>query len=255
MKIIFLGTGTSQGIPVIGCHCSVCSSEDYRDKRSRCALYVETDAASFVIDVGPDFRFQMLQNQIDNLDFVLLTHEHNDHTAGLDDVRPFNYKQKKAMNIYTQTRVIDDIYKRFEYSFAENPYPGAPRMNLCEILAGEIFEPAEGLKIEVIEYLHGNLPVFGFRVGDMAYLTDMYYLPEEAYEQLRNLDVLIISALHHTPHHAHLTLQESLDVISRINPKRAYLIHMSHYMGFHVELEASLPENVYAAYDGLTLQL
>ena len=254
MKIIFLGTGTSQGIPVIGCDCAVCLSDDPRDKRLRVSVLIETNGQRYVIDAGPDFRQQMLRAGVDELDAVLLTHEHNDHIIGLDDVRPFIFRSMRPMPVYCSERVANELRTRFAYAFAENPYPGAPSFNL-HITEGLQHFQIGNTAIEIIHYLHGVLPVQGYRLGSFAYLTDIKTLPPASLNQLQDLDVLVISALHQEQHHSHASLDEALAMVAAIKPKQAFLTHFSHSMGKHAEVLNLLPKNVDIAYDGLELSL
>lgn len=252
MKITFLGTGTSQGIPVIGCQCAVCTSEDERDQRLRVAIAIDHQGKTIVIDAGPDFRQQMLRANITELEAILLTHEHNDHIIGLDDVRSYIFRQQRPMDIYCSERVANALRERFDYAFAKNPYPGAPSFKVHTITDETVFALI-GLRIEVIPYLHGRLPVQGFRLNDFAYLTDIKTIEPAAIESVRGVDTLVISALHRMPHHSHVNLEEALAIIEKIEPKQAYLTHLSHWMGAHEEVSAILPANVAIAYDGLQL--
>ena len=253
MKITFLGTGTSSGVPLIGCTCEVCRSLDYRDKRLRVSIHLEVGGKSFVIDTGPDFRQQMLRESILQLDAVLFTHEHKDHTAGLDDVRAFNFLQRRDMPIYARASVLEQLQSEFAYVFAEKRYPGIPRLQLNEI-KNEPFE-IEGVSFVPIEVKHLHLPVFGFRVHDFAYITDVNFISETEQEKLRGLDVLVLGALQREPHPSHYTLSEALEMIERIKPKRAFLTHISHKMGLQRELDVELPPHIRLAYDGLRLVL
>jgi len=254
VKLIFLGTGTSQGVPVIGCDCHVCVSTDPKDKRFRTSAYMESEGSHIVIDVSPDFRSQMLAANIKKVDAILFTHEHNDHVAGLDDVRPFNFMDQKPMKIFGEQRVIDDIKNRFAYVFNENPYPGAPRVDVHTIEDNTTFK-IEQTNILPVRIHHGKLPILGYRIENTAYLTDVKQIPESEFAKLQDLEVLIISALRIEPHYSHNSLSESLEIIKRLKPQKAYLTHMSHHIGRHVEIQALLPENVFAAYDGLTLEV
>jgi len=254
MKVYFLGTGTSQGIPVIGSSHSVCQSTDFKDKRLRVSVWISWDTHSYVIDCGPDFRQQMLASNCQKLDAILYTHEHSDHTAGLDDIRPFNFKQGE-IPIYAHQRVIDNLKKRFDYVFEmENKYPGAPCVQPIEVVNNFPFQIGNKMAIP-INVMHGNLQVFGYRIDDFAYLTDVKTVDESEIEKLKNLKVLVVNALREESHATHFNLQEALDFITLIKPEKAYLTHISHIMGFHEEVEKKLPENVYLAYDNLEITI
>lgn len=254
MKITILGTGTSQGVPVIGCDCPVCHSSNPKDKRLRVSIQVEWDDLRVVVDAGPDFRQQMLGVGGKEIDAILVTHEHNDHIAGLDDVRPFNFRYEKDMPVYALARVIKTIKNRYDYIFSNHSYPGLPRLLPIAINEQQTIT-IKDKPIQSIEVLHGQLPILGFRFGNFAYLTDVKTLPDTAFAKLEKLDVLVISALHHKAHHSHLTLEESLALAKKINAKRTYLTHFSHFMGLHNDLLNSLPPNVFPAYDGLEVLL
>ncbi len=255
MKLRFLGTGTSTGNPEIGCRCAVCTSSDPRDWRYRASALVETEGKRILLDCGPDFRMQMLDvmktGTFDRLDGVLLTHEHYDHVGGLDDLRAFC--KHDAVDIYAEDYVADAIRLRIPYVFKENKYPGVPnlRLHTIDIHPFQI----SGVSVTPVRLLHGRLPIFGYRIGNLAYLTDLKTIPEEEFEKLQNLDVLIINALRHQEHISHETLADALNHIRKINPRRSYLIHMSHHFGLHAEMQNQLPENVYIAYDGLEIFL
>lgn len=252
MKITVLGTGTSQGIPVIGCDCEVCRSADPRDHRLRVSLLVQTGTTSLVVDTGPDFRQQMLRSGVGYLDGALMTHEHNDHVAGLDDIRPFNFIAKKDFPLIGLPRVLDNIEERFQYIFAENKYPGAPSVELVPVHPWDEIQMGD-ITVTALPVHHGKLDILGFSFGHLAYFTDAKTLDDEVIEYIRDVDYLIINALHHKPHHSHLNLEEALNLIRRINPRQAYLIHVSHTMGLHEEMDRNLPDNVKLAYDGLTI--
>jgi len=254
LKITILGSGTSQGVPVIACECAACQSNDPRDKRLRCSILVSYENTNIVVDAGPDFRQQMLRANVQNIDAVLITHEHNDHIIGLDDVRPFNFRQEKKMRIYATEQVQQDLKSRFKYIFKENPYPGAPRIELQTINKNNDFQIGD-LVINPIETLHGELPVLGFRFGDFTYLTDAKTFSKEEFEKIKGTKILVLSALHHKPHHSHLNLTEALEIIDILQPEKAYLTHISHRMGKTVEVEKLLPSNVELAYDGLEIQI
>ncbi len=255
VKITLLGTGTSQGIPVIGCECPVCRSDDPRDQRLRTAALVEWRGKTFCIDVGPDFRQQMLRAGVRRLDAILLTHEHNDHVIGLDDVRPFNFRQQRDMPVYGLPRVLDQVAQRFAYIFTEQPYPGAPRVCLHPLLPSARPVEIEGLPVWPLEVRHGELPILGFRFADFAYLTDVKQLPPQTMAHLQGCRAIVLSALHRKPHHAHLKLEEALALLERLRPRRAWLTHLSHRMGTHREVSALLPEGVELAYDGQVIEL
>ena len=254
MNIYFLGTGTSQGIPIIGSTHPVCKSTDYKDKRLRVSLWMSWENHSYVIDCGPDFRQQMLASDCQKVDGILFTHAHSDHTAGLDDIRPFNFRQGE-MPIYAHQRVIENLKKRFDYVFeTENRYPGAPSVKTIEVINNQPFVLG-GKTVIPIDVMHGDLQVFGYRVDDFAYLTDVKTVAPEEVEKLKNLEVLVLNALRITPHNTHFNLQEALDFIALVQPKKAYLTHISHLLGFHEDVQKELPENVFLAYDNLVITL
>ena len=251
MKITVLGSGTSQGVPVIGCDCSVCQSTDKKDYRRRCSILVENENSTIVIDTGPDFREQMLRANVKKLDAVVFTHEHKDHVAGLDDVRAFNFMNNgKEMEVYATERVQTALKREFEYIFAANKYPGVPKIHLNNI--GEEAFNAGGFLLEPIDVMHYKLPVKCFRIGDFAYVTDANYISESEKKKLKGVQYLIINALRREKHISHFNLAEALELIQEISPKQAYLTHISHLMGKHSETEKELPSNVKIAYDGLT---
>jgi phosphoribosyl 1,2-cyclic phosphate phosphodiesterase len=253
LKITFLGTGTSQGVPVITCDCAVCKSDDVKDKRLRSSVLVETDGNSIVIDAGPDFRQQMLRENVQKLDGVLITHQHKDHLAGLDDVRAFNYHQKKFIDIYGDFRVIEAIKQEFAYSFAENKYPGVPDINL-KLVENSDFK-INNLLIIPIQVMHHKLPIFGYRIKDFTYITDANYIPEIEKEKIKDSKVLVLNALRIKKHLSHFNLEEALSIIEEIKPEKAYLTHISHYLGFYKEVEKMLPSNVFLSYDGLSIEI
>jgi phosphoribosyl 1,2-cyclic phosphate phosphodiesterase len=250
-KVTFLGTGTSQGIPMIACDCTVCKSTDERDKRLRVSIHVEIGGKSFIIDTGPDFRQQVLRAGIKRLDAVLYTHEHKDHTAGMDDVRGFNYHQQATIPLYARAQVIAQLKREFAYAFGENKYPGAPEIDVYEI-DGTPFT-VQGIAIQPIFVKHYYLDVLGFRFGNFAYVTDANAIAPEEQDKLRNLDVLVINALRKTTHVSHFTLSEALELIADLQPKKAYITHISHQMGLHEAVNKELPPNVSLAHDGLIL--
>lgn len=253
MQITFLGTGTSQGIPVIGSQHPVCLSDNPKDKRLRVSVMIEWEDWRYVIDCGPDFRQQMLAHHVSHIDGILFTHEHNDHIIGLDDVRPFYFRQGK-IDVYAHDRVVEALKKRFDYVFQENnKYPGAPEVNVIE-LTGEAFQ-LENIEVVPVNVLHNQLQVFGFRLNDFAYVTDAKTINAEEKEKLKGLKVLVINALRREPHHSHFNLEEALAMIEELQPEKAYLTHISHLLGFHDEVEAELPENVFLAYDNLKIEI
>lgn len=254
LKVTVLGTGTSQGVPVIGCDCEVCRSEDPRDKRLRVSVLLQTETTNVCIDAGPDFRQQMLSTGIDRLDGVVLTHEHNDHIIGIDDVRPFNFRHRKDMPVYATKRVQGNLLERFAYVFAENPYPGVPRLELREINETDVIQIGD-IYLEPILVYHGKMPVLGFRCRDFTYITDAKTIPEESMRKIKGTDTLILNALHHRPHYSHLNLEEALAVIEQVQPRQTYLTHISHLMGTHASINPTLPEGVELAYDGLVINM
>lgn len=254
MKITFLGTGTSQGIPVIGSDHPVSFSKDTRDKRLRSSIMIEHEDFNFVIDCGPDFRQQMLRTNCKKLDAIIFTHEHADHTTGIDDVRPFFFRQGK-IPIYIHKRVLDSLHERFAYIFdPKKKYPGAPDFEVNIISKENDFEVL-GLNITPIESAHLKLPVLGYRIKNFAYLTDVKTISDIELEKLKELDILVINALRYEPHPSHLNIEEALEIIDIIKPKKTYFTHISHNMGFHEEVCNDLPEHVTLAYDGLVLEV
>lgn len=253
LKVTFLGTGTSQGIPVIACQCEVCQSQNQLDKRLRSSILINVQNENIVIDAGPDFRQQMLRENVQSIDAILLTHEHYDHIAGLDDIRAFNWVQKKPTDIFAEKRVLNSVRKIFSYVFASEKYPGIPQMNLFEI-ENQAFQ-INGIEIIPVRGMHQKLPVFGYRIGRFAYLTDIKTIDEVELEKLKQLDVLVISALRIEEHLSHLHLSAALGIVEKLKPRKAYLTHISHQMGLHNEVALLLPTNVEIAYDGLSFCL
>jgi len=253
VKITFLGTGTSQGVPVIACNCIICQSEDRRDKRLRTSLLVEAEDQNIVIDAGPDFRQQMLRAEVKQLDSILLTHEHKDHIGGMDDVRAFNYINKKPIDIYSDERVQRAVMREYPYVFSEHKYPGVPQMNLITI-DDKPFQIGN-LHIIPVKVHHYRLPVYGFRINDFAYITDANYISEENKGKLTGVKYMVINALRKEKHLSHFNLSEALDLINEISPRKGYITHISHQMGLHSEVLQELPANVELAYDGLVVDI
>jgi phosphoribosyl 1,2-cyclic phosphate phosphodiesterase len=254
VKIYFLGTGTSQGIPVIGSHHSVCMSSNEKDKRLRVSVWIETKNASIVIDCGPDFRQQMLISKCQKIDALLFTHEHADHTAGLDDIRPFFFKQG-AISVFAHQRVLKNLERRFDYIFeTENKYPGAPSVIENEVVKDKPFTVNKDVIIPINAY-HGSLQVFGYRIKDFVYLTDVKTMEASEIEKIKGCKVLVVNCLREEPHATHFNLEEVLHFISLLHPKTTYLTHISHLFGFHEEIQEKLPANVFVAYDNLEINI
>jgi phosphoribosyl 1,2-cyclic phosphate phosphodiesterase len=253
VRITFLGTGTSQGVPIIACPCIVCHSKDPKDKRLRTSVLIEEMGKTFVIDTGPDFRQQMLRENVKNMDAVIFTHEHKDHTAGFDDIRAFNFILQKKIDVYASARVQEAIKREFSYIFSDFKYPGIPEINLHLIENKKI--DIHGVEFIPIEVMHYKLPVFGYRVGDFSYITDANFIGPEEKNKLKNSKVLVLNALRKEEHISHFTLQEAVDLVKELKPEMAYFTHISHQLGLHKEIELELPDNIRLAYDGLKLEL
>ena len=253
MKLKFLGSGTSQGVPVIACHCEVCTSLNPKDKRFRSSALVTTDSGKkILIDCGPDFRMQMLDNREEQVDAVLLTHEHNDHVIGLDDLRPLIFKNRKNIDLYCQKRVGDEVRSRFPYAFSNVKYPGAPSFDLHEI--DDTFS-IFGTEIIPVEVMHSKIKILGFKFKKLAYITDASFISDQEKEKLQDLDYLILNCIRREGlHPAHFILPQALELFEELQPKKLYLTHISHHLGLHDVLEQELPDNVHLAYDGLELQ-
>jgi len=252
VKITFLGTGTSQGVPVIACECATCLSEDPRDKRLRTSLLLEAGKSIMLFDAGPDFRQQMLREHVKRLDAIILTHEHKDHIAGMDDVRAFNYKSQDAIDVYAEERVQEAIKREFAYVFSEKRYPGVPKIRLNNIPPYRF--KINDIDITPIRVRHMELEIYGFRVGNFAYITDASYIPEESKERLLGVKYLVVNALRKQKHISHFNLREAIDFIREISPKRAFITHISHQMGLHEQVATELPPGIMLAYDGLSLE-
>ena len=253
MQVTFLGTGTSQGVPVIGCTCAVCASMDFRDKRLRTSIHIRNGQDSIVIDTGPDFRQQMLRERIDRLHAVVFTHAHKDHTAGLDDVRSFNFLQQSDMPVFGRLDVLQQIRTEFAYAFGEKKYPGIPQLSLKEIDT-DAFTIGETTLLP-LPVTHLKLPVLGFRIGDFAYITDANFIPESTYDRLKGVRVLVLNALQQEPHVSHFNLEEAIEVARRIGAAETWFTHISHRMGLHTVTDKELHSGIRLAYDGLRLEI
>ncbi|MDD2278987.1 MAG: MBL fold metallo-hydrolase [Bacteroidales bacterium] len=253
MKLTFLGTGTSQGVPVIACNCPVCQSRDIHDHRLRTSVLIEHNESSILVDAGPDFRQQMLNAKVKNLDSILLTHEHRDHIAGIDDVRAFNFVNKRPMDIWAEERVQKALQCDFSYIFAENKYPGAPEIILHSIDGLPFL--INDLRIIPIRAFHFKMPVYGFRIDNLTYITDANFISEEEKEKMVGTQYLVINALRKQKHISHFSLPEALKLIAELSPRKAYITHISHQMGLSKDVQKELPENVCLAYDGLSIDL
>lgn len=253
MRVKFLGTGTSQGVPMIGCRCNVCCSDDARDKRLRSSVVIEIGNKVIQIDGGPDFRYQHLRARTTQLDAILITHEHKDHIGGLDDVRAFNYSMQKPIDIYCEPHAAKAIRSDFSYSFREDKYPGVPEINLVEIGEEPFF--VEEIEVVPIRALHYKMPILGFRIGDFCYLTDANYISPEWLEKMRGLKCLVINGLRVEKHISHFNLKEALEIIETVKPECAYLTHISHQLGLYRQVEPQLPSGVHLAYDELIINV
>lgn len=251
MKVVFLGTGTSQGVPIIGCGCEVCTSLDYRDKRLRSSILIEVASQHLIVDTGPDFRQQMLRENVSRLDAVLYTHAHRDHTAGLDDIRAFNFMQKMAIPVYATSEVLQQLQSDFAYIFEKQHYIGLPQLQLNEI--GNSPFAVGDVTVTPLPVMHLRLPVTGFRIGNFSYITDANHIPDTTFELLRGTSTLVLNALQIGEHLSHFNLEQALEMVAIIKPERAYFTHISHKLGLHSKIEKILPPNVRLAYDGLTI--
>lgn len=253
MKITFLGTGTSQGVPVIACPCEVCHSKNPKDSRLRASLLIEINGVYIVIDSGPDFRQQMLNAGVKKLDAILFTHEHRDHIAGLDDVRAYNYIQQQPMDVFAEERVQNAIMHEFDYIFAEHKYPGIPQVNMHKI-DKHPFE-VQGIPVVPIRVMHMRLPVLGFRIGDITYITDANFISDEEKRKIQGSKVIVITGLRKQKHISHYSLGEAVELLEEFKPEMGYITHISHQMGFHDEVQAELPANIALAYDNLAFEM
>jgi phosphoribosyl 1,2-cyclic phosphate phosphodiesterase len=255
LKITFLGTGTSMGVPMIACDCEVCRSTDSKDKRTRSSVKIEVDGKVIVVDTGPDFRQQMLSSNTKRLNAILFTHEHKDHTAGLDDVRAFNWINREPSYLFGEERTLEALKNEYAYAFKakEEKYPGAPELFMNEI-GLDAFEAA-GNMVQPIRVFHHKMPVLGYRTGDFSYVTDASNIPAESMDLLRNSKVLVLNALRIKPHISHFSLKQAIEVIQELAPERAYLTHISHHMGFHSKVSKQLPPNIHLGYDGLEIEI
>lgn len=254
IKATILGSGTSQGVPIIGCDCEACTSTDMHDKRLRSSVMVSCSDTNIVIDSGPDFRYQMLREGVRSLDAILFTHGHKDHTGGLDDVRAFNYINGKSIDIYANAATMATIRKDYDYAFADNPYPGVPELT-PHLVDGDDAFSVGNLTVIPVKGLHYRMEVLGYRIGGLAYLTDMNFISPDQMDKLHGVDTLIINALRRRKHLSHFSLGEALDVVRKISPRRAFLTHISHQMGLFRDLEAELPQGVHSAYDRMTIEI
>ncbi|MCK9202858.1 MAG: MBL fold metallo-hydrolase [Bacteroidales bacterium] len=253
LKITFLGTGTSIGVPVITCDCPVCTSANPKDKRFRTSIMIEVNGVTVVVDCGPDFRIQMLRENVMNLDAVLFTHEHRDHIAGLDDVRAFNYVLNKKIDIFGTPQVMEAIHVEFPYIFSTTRYFGAPQLNIHPIDLNPF--QVKGLEFIPIRVFHDKLPVTGYRIGDFTYITDASFIAEEELEKIKGSRVIVLNALRNSKHISHFSVAEAVEILTKLEPEAAYLTHLSHFVGLHEDVNCRLPDFIQLAYDGLVLEL
>ena len=253
MRLTFLGTGTSQGVPVIACRCRVCRSGDSRDRRLRTSALLEVEGRNILFDIGPDFRQQMLREDVGRLDAILITHAHRDHVGGLDDIRSFNYVQHSKMNVYLNNEAKTALLRDYRYIFENHQFPGLPEADLHEVGAEPFL--AAGETVMPIRAMHKDLPILGYRIRNFAYITDANYIAPSEMEKLKGVEILVINALRKTKHFSHYSLPEALEVIGQIQPKQSYITHISHEMGLHSEVEKELPDGVHQAYDNLQIDI
>ncbi len=253
MKVVFLGTGTSTGVPVVACDCEVCRSKDARDRRLRTSVMLQINGHNLVIDCGPDFRYQMIREKVEDISAIIFTHGHRDHIAGLDDVRAFNYVLNKTVDVFASEEVVNSIKREFPYIFTEKRFFGAPQLDF-HIIDNQKFK-VEDVEFTPIEVLHHKLKVFGFRIGDFSYITDANYISEEEKEKLIGSDILVINALRKSKHISHFSLDEAVEIIKEINPRKAFITHLSHFIGLHENIQQTLPDNIFLAWDGLCVNV
>lgn len=253
LQITFLGTGTSTGVPVVACDCEVCMSQDKKDHRLRTSALINVNGENFVIDCGPDFRYQMIRENVEDIKAIIFTHGHRDHIAGLDDVRAFNYVLNKTVDIYANQEVLDAIKREFPYIFTEKRFFSAPQLDF-HVISNQSFK-IDNLVIEPIEVLHHKLTVFGFRIGGLSYITDASYISDIEKEKLNGTEVLVINALRKSKHISHFSLSEAINIIDEVNPREAYITHISHFLGLHEKVQQTLPDNVFLAFDGLSVKI
>ena len=251
-RLTFLGTGTSQGVPIIGCKCKVCTSTDLKDKRLRSSALIEHNGKKILIDAGPDFRQQLLRENIGNLDAILLTHEHKDHTGGLDDVRAINYLQKKILPIYCEKRVEESLHREYSYAFCEIKYPGIPQFNI-NIIDSNPFN-IDGVNITPIRVYHRKLPILGYRIGNITYITDANKIEEHELKKVMGSKILVLNTIRKEKHFSHFSLSEAIEVAQKVGADATYLTHLSHQIGTHKDLSNCLPKGIYASYDGLSVE-
>ena len=254
MRLIFLGTGTSQGVPIIGCNCQVCKSTDPKDKRLRSSVLICSDETKILVDAGPDFRCQMLRTETSKLDAILITHEHYDHVGGMDDIRGINYAMRRSVNVYTEKHVIEAIKTNLSYAFGATPYPGTPKLELVDHEMKQFH--VNGTLIEPIRVMHGKLPISGYVIeNEIVYITDASFIPTETIKRICGCKILVINALRRTEHMSHFSLNQALEIISEVAPEKAYLTHFCHEIGLHDDVQKELPENVFLSYDGLSVTI
>lgn len=253
MKVTFLGTGTSQGVPVIACDCDVCKSDNPKDNRLRSSVLIQSDTTTFVIDSGPDFRQQLLKQNLKKLDAVLFTHEHKDHISGLDDVRAFNYFNKKRIPIFATSRVQNALKREFAYVFSDEKYPGIPEIDLIDIDTKNFF--INEIEITPIDVLHYKMPVKAFRIKDFTYITDANFISEQEKQKIKGSKIIVVNALRKEDHLSHFTMNQAIDLMKEFNPEKAYFTHISHQLGLHYTVSKELPNFIELAYDGLQIEI